>query len=50
MINSKTQLKLFVKFKKGCEKRMRRLVKQDLGVSIEMLLAMREIYERIACN
>ena len=30
---------------KGCEKWMGRLVKQDLGVSIEMLLGILEIYE-----
>ena len=45
MINSKTQSKQFVKFMKGCEKRMGRFVKQDLGVSIEMLLAMLAVYE-----
>ena len=36
MINSKTQSQLFIKFMKGCEKWMGQLVKQDLGVSIEM--------------
>jgi len=45
MIKSKTQSKLFIKFMKGCEKRMDRLVKQDLGVSIEMLLGILKIYE-----
>ena len=33
MMNSKIQSKLFVKFMKGCEKRIGRLVKQDLGIS-----------------
>jgi len=45
MANSKTQSKLYAKFMKGCEKRMGRLVKQDLEISIEMLLAILELYE-----
>jgi len=45
MVASKTQSKLFVKFMKGCEKRMGRLVKQDLGISLEMLNASVAIYE-----
>ena len=45
MINSKMQSKLLIKFMKDCEKLMGRLVKQDLGVSIEMLLAILEIYK-----
>ena len=45
MVNSKTQSKLFVKFMRGCEKWMGRLVKQDVGISLEMFLAMLEIYE-----
>ena len=45
MLNSKTQSKLFVKFMKGCEKRMGKLVKQDLGISIVMSLAILKLYE-----
>jgi hypothetical protein len=45
MINSKTQSKLFIKFMKGCEKRMGRLVKQDLGISIEMLIGILNSYD-----
>ena len=45
MVNSKTQSKLFVKFMRGCEKRMGRLVKQNVGISLEMLFAMLDIYE-----
>ena len=45
MVTSKTQSKLFVKFMKGCEKRMGRLVKQDLGISLEMLNACLASYE-----
>ena len=45
MLNSKTQSKLFVKFMKGCEKRMGRLVKQDKGISMEMLFAMLDLFD-----
>ena len=39
-VQSPTQSKLFRMFIRGCEKRMGRLVKQDLGLSIEVLLEM----------
>ena len=37
-LNSCTQSKLFCMFMKGCEKRMGRFVKQDLGLSFEVLM------------
>ena len=37
--------KLFTMFIKGCEKRMDRLVKQDLGLSLEVLQAILQMYE-----
>ena len=50
MMNCKKQSKLFVKFMKLCGKRMGRLVKQDLGISIKMLLAILAIYELELAN
>jgi hypothetical protein len=45
LINSETQSRLFTMFMVGCEKRMGRLVKQDLGLSIDMLLAVLTLYD-----
>jgi hypothetical protein len=45
LLNSETQSKLFYMFMQGCEKRMGRLVKQDIGMSGGMMKAMLEIYE-----
>jgi hypothetical protein len=45
LISGATQSKLFMMFMKGCEKRMGRLVKQDLGISFEMLQEILKIYE-----
>ena len=38
-VNGNTDSKLFTQFMAGCEKRMGRLVKQDLGISLDMLQA-----------
>lgn len=46
MLNTPTQSRLFTMFMKGCEKRMGRLVKQDLGISFAMLSAILENYEK----
>ena len=46
LLNSETQSKLFYMFMQGCEKRMGRLVKQDIGMSMGMMKAMLEIYEK----
>ena len=45
MIGGATQSKLFSMFLLGCEKRMGRVVKQDLGISVEMLKGILGIYE-----
>jgi hypothetical protein len=45
LLDSPTQSRLFVMFMQGCEKRMGRLVKQDLGLSIDMLIEMLDLYE-----
>ena len=37
LVSSSTQSKLFVMFMKGCERRMGRLVKQNVGISLELL-------------
>jgi hypothetical protein len=43
-VNGPTDSRLFSMFMAGCEKRMGRYVKQDLGISLPMLLAMLELY------
>lgn len=43
--NSPTQSKLFTMFMKGCEKRMGRLVKQDMGLSLPVLMEILRIYD-----
>jgi hypothetical protein len=45
LVNSSTHSRLFVMFIFGCEKRMGRLVKQDLGVSIKMLEELLKLYD-----
>ena len=45
LIDSPTQSRLFVMFLQGCEKRMGRLVKQDMGISLEMLIELLDLYE-----
>jgi hypothetical protein len=45
LVSGATQSKLFTMFIKGCEKRMGRLVKQDLGLSFDMLKEMLNLYE-----
>jgi hypothetical protein len=44
-VGGPTDSKLFSMFMLGCEKRMGRLVKQDLGLSFDMLVAILNIYE-----
>ena len=39
-IDSPTQSKLFTMFMHGCEKRMGRMVKQDMGLSFDMLVSL----------
>jgi len=46
VLNSKTQSKLFGMFIHGCEKRMARLVKQDVGILFEMLMEVLDDYEK----
>ena len=45
LVEGETQSKLFTMFLRGCEKRMGKLIKQDLGMSFEMLRSMLNIYE-----
>ena len=45
LVEGDTQSKLFTMFLRGCEKRMGKLIKQDLGMSFEMLTSMLNIYE-----
>ena len=45
-VKGPTDSKLFSMFMLGCEKRMGRFVKQDLGISFKMLEAMLELYEQ----
>ena len=45
-VSGPTDSKLFSMFMLGCEKRMGRLVKQDLGLSLEMLFAILKGYEK----
>ena len=45
MIGGATQSKLFSMFLMGCEKRMGRVVKQDLGISFEMIQGLLRLYE-----
>ena len=45
LLDSPTQSRLFVMFMQGCEKRMGRLVKQDMGISIEMVIEVLNLYE-----
>ena len=44
-VNGDTDSKLFGMFMKGCEKRMGRFVKQDCGISNEILLVILNMYE-----
>jgi hypothetical protein len=44
-VNAPTDSKLFTMFMLGCEKRMGRFVKQDLGMSLPMLLGILGMYE-----
>jgi hypothetical protein len=44
-VNGPTDSRLFSMFMSGCERRMGRFVKQDLGISLPMLLAILELYE-----
>ena len=44
-VSGPTDSKLFTMFMLGCEKRMGRLVKQDLGLSLDMLQAILNLYE-----
>ena len=44
-VNGPTDSQLFSMFMLGCEKRMGRLVKQDLGISLKVLQRMLEAYE-----
>ena len=45
LLNSETQSKLFYMSMQGCKKQMRRLTKQDMGMSMSMMKAMLDIYE-----
>ena len=45
MIEGATQSKLFSMFLLGCEKRMGRVVKQDLGILFEMMQGVLRIYK-----
>ena len=45
-VSGPTDSKLFTMFMLGCEKRMGRFVKQDLGISFKMLEAILERYDR----
>ena len=45
-VNGDTDSKLFGMFMKGCEKRMGRYVKQDCGISNDILHSILEIYEK----
>jgi hypothetical protein len=45
LVSGSTNSKLFTMFMKGCEKRMGRLVKQDLGISFDMLMEVLRVYE-----
>jgi hypothetical protein len=45
LVIGSTNSKLLMMFMKGCEKRMGRLVKQDLGISFDMLMEVLRIYE-----
>ena len=44
-VSGPTDSKLFTMFMLGCEKRMGRFVKQDLGISFKMLQLMLEHYK-----
>ena len=44
-VSGPTDSKLFSMFMLGCDKRMGRLVKQDLGLSLDMLVAILDIYD-----
>ena len=46
LVDSPTQSRFFTMFMHGCEKRMGRLVKQDMGISLEMMLELLAVYER----
>jgi branched-subunit amino acid transport protein AzlD len=45
LIDSDAQSYLFMVFMTGCEKRMGRLVEQDLSLSLDMLLVVLTLYE-----
>jgi hypothetical protein len=46
LINSATQSRLFTMFMQGCERRMGRLVKQDMGLSFDMLMCLLSKYDK----
>ena len=45
LLDSPTQSRLFTMFMLGCERRMGRFVKQDMGLSIAMLMEILNLYE-----
>ena len=45
-VSGPTDSKLFTMFMLGCEKRMGRFVKQDIGISFEILQAMLDLYDQ----
>ena len=45
VMDSPTQSRLFTMFIQGCEKRMGRLVKQDMGISMDMLQEILMLYD-----
>ena len=49
-LNSATQSRLFTMFMHGCEKRMGRLVKQDMGISLDMLQLALALYDEDLSN
>lgn len=50
MNNGSTDTRLFRKFMLGLERRMGRLVKQNMGISVEVLVAMLDNYEIELCD
>ena len=45
-VSGETDSKLFSMFMKGCEKRMGRFVKQDCGISNDIMLAILDMYDK----
>ena len=45
LLDSPTQSRLFTMFMQGCERRMGRFVKQDMGLSLPMLMEILTLYE-----